>query len=55
MNENTKQIWYAVRTLNCKEKRLGEYLARNNLKYFIPMHYKERTDWTGKKLSLIHI
>lgn len=49
MNENTKQIWYAVRTLNCKEKRLGEYLARNNLKYFIPMCYKERTDWSGKK------
>lgn len=53
--ENSKEeqiqerVWYAVQTFHCKEERLGEYFAKNNLSYFIPRRYEERMTLDGKK------
>lgn len=31
------QIWYAVRTFNCQERKVSRYLTQNGYTHFIPM------------------
>ena len=40
-------VWYAVRTFNCQEFRLGEFLTENRKEYFIPMMYTEKRNREG--------
>lgn len=46
-------VWYAIQTLHCKEERLGEYLKKKNLHYFIPMCYQEKVNPNGKKQRVL--
>lgn len=49
--EQTKEeTWYALRTWNCKELTLAEYLRRHGLTVFIPMVYTN-FDRRGEKTS----
>lgn len=51
--ENSKEergqqnVWYAIQTFHCMEERLGEYLAANELAYYIPKRYEVRTTSGG--------
>lgn len=48
MNQtDDKSPWYAIRTFNCQELRLGEYLTEKGKEYFIPMTYTERRNREG--------
>ena len=40
--------WYAIRTFNCQELRLGEFLTENGKEYFIPMTYAEKRNREGR-------
>ena len=36
---STDQPWYAVRTFNCQEQKVSQFLTEHNLVHFIPMTY----------------
>lgn len=38
----TSSIWYALRTFNCKELKVSEFLKTAGREHFIPMAYAER-------------
>lgn len=39
--------WYAIRTFNCQELRLAEFLTEKGKEYFVPMTYAERRNREG--------
>lgn len=43
-----KSSWYAIRTFNCQELRLGEFLTEKGKDFFIPMTYAERRNRMGQ-------
>lgn len=47
-------IWYAIRTFNCKELKVGDYLSEHGKEYFIPMTYalKKIRDGRTKRILL---
>lgn len=45
--------WYAVRTFNCQELRLGEFLTEKGKEYFIPMTYAEKRNRGGKTKRIL--
>ena len=40
--------WYAVRTFNCQELKVSEFLTENGKEHFIPMTYVERHTRQGQ-------
>lgn len=40
--------WYALRTYNCQEMKISDFLAEKNIVHFIPMTYIERKNREGK-------
>ena len=45
--------WYAIRTFNCQELRLGEFLTEKGKEYFIPMTYAEKKNREGKSKRIL--
>lgn len=41
-------MWYAIRTFNCQELKIGSFLKENGLAYFVPMTYAEKCDRKGR-------
>lgn len=40
--------WYAVRTFNCQELKVSEFLSERGKEHFIPMTYQEKRNRQGK-------
>ena len=40
--------WYAIRTFNCQELKVSEFLSEKGKEHFIPMTYVERHTRQGK-------
>lgn len=42
MEQEKNNCWYAIRTFNCKEVKISNYLAERGLPNFVPMTYSQR-------------
>lgn len=45
--------WYALRTFNCQELKVGSFLEEKGKEYFIPMTYVERHTRDGKSKRVL--
>lgn len=45
--------WYALRTFNCQELKVGSFLEEKGKEYFIPMTYVERHSRDGKSRRVL--
>lgn len=49
MDKKNKPItWYALRTYNCQEMKISDFLSDRQLVHFIPMTYNEKKTREGK-------
>ena len=47
-NPNKPVTWYAIRTYNCQEMKISDFLTGKEKEHFIPMTYVERKGRDGK-------
>jgi transcription antitermination factor NusG len=56
--DSNKAVWYAIRTFNCQEMRVSEYLKKQGFIHFVPMAYtmNEKANEKPKKelVPIIH-
>ena len=52
IKQTTKNPWYAVRTFNCQELKISDFLKEKKKVHFVPMTYveKEKEGKTRKML-----
>lgn len=44
----SSSVWYILRTFNCQELKLSQFLTENGCPHFIPMMYAEKPDRQGR-------
>lgn len=42
IKQTTKNPWYAVRTFNCQELKISDFLKERKKVHFVPMTYVEK-------------
>lgn len=47
-NQPHSAIWYVLRTFNCQEMKISDFLTEKKIVHFIPMTYVERKSRDGK-------
>ena len=49
MNNERLNCWYAIRTFNCKEMQISEFLKEKGLNNFVPMAFTTKFDKDSEK------
>lgn len=47
------EVWYAIRTFNCQERKVSQYLHDHGIVHFIPMTYSISKSLDGKPKSTL--
>ena len=51
IKQTTKNPWYAVRTFNCQELKISDFLKERKKVHFVPMTYVEK-ETDGRSMLL---
>ena len=54
-NQNKQKPWYAVRTFNCQELKISDFLRERGKVHFIPMTYVEKEREGKMKRMLVPV
>ena len=54
-NQNKQNPWYAVRTFNCQELKISDFLRERGKVHFIPMTYVEKEREGKMKRMLVPV
>ena len=54
-NQNKQNPWYAVRTFNCQELKISDFLRERGKVHFIPMTYAEKEREGKMKRMLVPV
>lgn len=47
------KVWYAIRTFNCQEEKISDFLTEKGKTHFIPMTYAEKKNREGKAKRIL--